>query len=73
MSWTIINRILGLATIDQDFAQKLLTDPLPTIQDAGFQLTNREREVFSEISVSTLNELSQQLIQKLSRDDVDRS
>lgn len=73
MSWTIINRILGLATIDQDFAQQLLTDPLPAIQDAGFQLTNREREVFSEISVSTLNELSQQLIQKLGHDDVDRS
>ncbi|HLG64842.1 MAG TPA: Os1348 family NHLP clan protein [Ktedonosporobacter sp.] len=73
MSWKIINRILGLATIDQDFAQKLLTDPLPAIQDKGFQLTNREREVFSEISASTLNELSQQLMQKLSHDDVDRS
>jgi hypothetical protein len=65
MSKKIINQILGLAVVDEEFAQQLLKSPLEAIEEKGFPLTREEREALSEVSVSTLNELSQCLVEKL--------
>ncbi len=65
MSWIVINQILGLATIDKEFAQKLLQDPLAAVRAHGFQLTPEEQKVLREVSVGNLCELSQYLIQEL--------
>lgn len=65
MSWKIVNQILGLAAIDEEFAQELLKNPLTAVQARGFQLTSEEQRVFSEISASNLQELSQHLIREL--------
>ncbi len=65
MSWKIINQILGLAAVDQEFAQKLLQDPLAAVGAQGFELTPEERHIFREISASNLREFSQHLLQEL--------
>lgn len=65
MSWEIINEILGLATIDKEFARELLQDPLAAVQKRGFPLTPKEQEVFGAISTNTLQEFSRDLHQAL--------
>lgn len=69
MSWKIINQILGLAAVDKEFAQALLREPLAAVQERGFQLTAEERQAFSTISASNLQEFSQHLLQELKRRD----
>ena len=59
MSWETINYILGLATMDDDFCRDLLKHPLITTQKWGFELTQEEEKVLSQIAVDTLPELAQ--------------
>lgn len=72
MSWRVINQILGLAAVDQEFAQELLKEPLTAIWAQGFQLTPEEQKVFSEVSANTLRELSQHLLQELNHSQSQR-
>lgn len=72
MSWEIINQVLGLATIDAQFAQELLKEPLAAARRRGFQLTPQEQKVFSETSASNLGEFSQHLLQALNRNYSDK-
>lgn len=65
MSWETINQILGLATLDGNFCQELLEHPVEAAQKKGFTLTQKEEEVFSQIAVTTLPELTQFVFEKL--------
>lgn len=67
MSWKTINAILGLATVDEDFCEHLLTDPLKAVKARHFELTTEEQEAFRTISATNLAELSQQLIALLDK------
>jgi hypothetical protein len=73
MSWEIINRILGLAAVDKEFAQELLKNPDAAIQAHGFQLTPEEKRIFNEISADNLHDLSHQLMQKLHHEYFDHN
>jgi hypothetical protein len=68
MSWEIVNQILGLAAVNQEFAQALLKEPLAAIQKQGFRLTSDELRVLSEVSPKNLRELSQCLIRELNHE-----
>ncbi len=68
MSIKIINGILGLATVDQEFCQALLANPLAAVQERQFELTPEERQAFQTISASNLTEFSQQLIKLLDKE-----
>jgi hypothetical protein len=65
MSWQTVNQVLGLAMINTQFADRLLTDPLPTVQELGFDLTEKEQRVLQEVKARDIVELSQILIEKL--------
>jgi hypothetical protein len=69
MSWEIINQVLGLAAIDSEFARMLLADPDIAIQARGFQLTPEEQSAFQNTFAKNLQELSQQLIDRLHYDE----
>ena len=62
MSRETINSILGLATVDEEFCQALLANPLAAAQARHFELTGDERELLKAISATTLTEFSQQLV-----------
>ena len=66
MSWQEINQLLGLALVDADFCQKLLTDPLQAVNSKGFDLTAHEQEVISNITASDIHKFCQHVIVKLS-------
>jgi hypothetical protein len=74
MSWETINKILGLAALDQDFLQELLKYPVAAVQARGFELTPEEQEVFSKIVASDLSEFSQYVLDHLApgRQEPDR-
>ncbi|MEO7019909.1 MAG: Os1348 family NHLP clan protein [Ktedonobacteraceae bacterium] len=63
----MINAILGLATVDEEFCQALLANPLAAVRTRQFKLTVKEQEVFRTISANGLSELSQQLITLLDK------
>ncbi|HEY6541942.1 MAG TPA: Os1348 family NHLP clan protein, partial [Ktedonobacteraceae bacterium] len=65
-------QVLGLATVDKQFVQELLKEPLVALQRRGFQLTPQEQKAFSEISASNLREFSQRLLQLLDREQSDQ-
>jgi len=65
MSWQTINEFLGLATIDPNFCQALLKDPLSAIRQWGFKLTAKEEHVLKSIHAEDIAELSQKLIDQL--------
>ncbi|WP_126582078.1 hypothetical protein [Tengunoibacter tsumagoiensis] len=65
MSWKIINEIMGLATLDDQFARKLLVEPLQAIQEHGFQLTDEEKKIFEHSQAQDIYELSQILLDRL--------
>jgi len=71
MSWQIINEILGLAAIDDEFCQRLLVDPLRAAQEQGFQLTSREQSILHRITARDLHELSQQVLVYLAPENLD--
>jgi len=68
MSWQIINTILGLATVDEEFCRALLADPINAVKARHFILTTEEQEVFQTISAANLSEFSQQLVALLKAD-----
>lgn len=57
-----INAILGLATVDEEFCQALLVNPLSAAQSRRFELTADEKKLLKAISATTLTEFSRQLI-----------
>lgn len=65
MSWKEINEILGLATIDPDFCQALLHNPLLAVEEQGFKLTEKEAQVLGSTHAKDIYELSQHLIDQL--------
>jgi len=67
MSWKIINTILGLATVDEEFRRALLADPLAAVQAQQIELTAEEQDAFRAISAGNLSEFSQQLIALLDK------
>ena len=69
MSWQTINEILGLAATDKDFAQTLLTDPVATVIQYGYVLTEAEQEAFRLSTANTLDLFSQNLLYRLSHTD----
>jgi hypothetical protein len=64
MSWQTINKVLGLAMIDEIFAHKLLKEPRETLSFYDIQLSPDELEILCECQAKTLHELSQYLIGK---------
>jgi hypothetical protein len=68
MSWKTINRILGLAAVDQHFWQALQKDPLTAIQEQGFELNLEEQAILNQIAVESLPEFSQRLLDVLAPD-----
>lgn len=65
MSWKVVNEILSLALIDQDFCRELLADPLTAVRRYGFQLTEHEQQVMGQIKVNDLTRLSQHIMEQL--------
>lgn len=66
MSWRVINEVTGLATIDAEFCQKLLANPVETIEAAGYQLTEQERQILQRIHASDIYEFSKKLLAEFS-------
>lgn len=64
MSWKTINTVLGLAMIDEDFAQKLLQTPREALSSYGIQLAPEELELLCTCQAHTLEELSELLLKK---------
>lgn len=65
MSWQTINRILGLAMIDEVFADLLLRDPHEALASYGIQLSVEEWKILDRCQARNLQELSEQLSEKL--------
>jgi hypothetical protein len=66
MSWKVINEVIGRATLDADFCRKLLERPVKTIEDAGYPLTEQERQLLREIHASDIYEFSKDLLKAFS-------
>lgn len=64
MSWKVINEIIGLAAVDPDFCQELLTNSSSAIQKKGFQLTAAEFEILCSIKVNNIAEFGQVVLEK---------
>jgi len=67
MSWQTINKILGIAMVDTKFAHRLLANPLSAIREFGFDLSEREQTILSEVKATDISELSQILVERLSQ------
>jgi len=65
MSWKILNEILGIASIDHEFGQKLLEHPIQAINEKGFPLTSEEREILSTIKAQDIYDFSAELLARL--------
>lgn len=65
MSWQTINKVLGLAMIDDAFAQRLLKEPQEALYAYGFELPPEELAILCACQAQTIPELSQQLVEKL--------
>jgi len=65
MSWTTINEIIGLATVDPYFCEELLLHPLFAVQEQGFELTPLEQNIFELIQAQDLSEFSQIVLDQL--------
>ncbi len=72
MSWKVLNEIIGLASIDQNFCQELLVDPLKAIEARQFSLTDEEREVLRGIRARDIHEFSQHVYAQLHSDFSER-
>ncbi len=69
MSWQTINEILTQAMVDPNFARRLLADPISTIREYGFTITEAEEEVLRHANVSDISELSQILVERFSESE----
>lgn len=65
MSWQTINKVLGLAMIDEVFARKLLKDPREALSTYAVRLPADEMEILCGCHAKNLPDLSQQLVEKL--------
>jgi hypothetical protein len=68
MTWKIINAILGHASVDPEFCEELLTDPLVAIDHVGYQLTPAERQIIHAIQlqdIQDIHDFSAQLLLKM--------
>jgi hypothetical protein len=65
MSWRTINRILGLAAVDDSFWSALQKNPLAAVEAQGFELTVEEKEIFRRIIAHDLSTFSQYLLEQL--------
>jgi hypothetical protein len=54
MSEQAVSEIVERATNDEDFRQQLLTDPIETLK--GFDLTDEERKLLSNLDEATFDE-----------------
>lgn len=72
MSWQAINKLLARAMIDPRFAGRLLDNPLQTLQEAGFELTAEERQIFCNARARDISELSQLLLAQVKRGEPER-
>jgi len=68
MSWQQINHILGLAMIDQAFAQQLLENPLDALHARGIKISEKEQEVLCESKANDIQELSRYLLANLANE-----
>lgn len=66
MSWKVINEVIGRATLDTDFCQKLLKHPVETIEAAGYLLTEQERQILQGIHTNDIYEFSKDLLEAFS-------
>lgn len=69
MSWQEVNKILSLAILDAQFAERLLTDPIPAIREAGFDLTEEEEQCFREARARDIAELSLIMLNRLKHEE----
>ncbi len=69
MSWQTMNKILLRAMIDPLFAEKLLDDPIRTVQESGFDITLEEQQILSSTKVSDVSELSRLLLTQLQQEE----
>jgi len=69
MSWQTMNKILLRAMIDPLFAEKLLDDPIRTVQETGFDITLEEQQILSSTKVSDVSELSRLLLTQLQQEE----
>lgn len=65
MSWDVLHQMVGLACIDDIFAQELLAQRIDIIEQRGFHLTPEERDAIAMIHCKTLASFSQQLLEYL--------
>lgn len=72
MSWQAINKLLARAMIDPLFAKRLLDNPLQTLQEAGFELTAEEQQIFCNAHTRDIPELSQLLLTQVKREEPER-
>lgn len=68
MSWKIINRIIGLASINPTFQQRLQQDPEAALKEVGFELTPKEMEVFKTSASLPFAQFCQQLLKNFAVD-----
>ncbi|GCE31281.1 hypothetical protein KDA_67650 [Dictyobacter alpinus] len=64
MTWKTINEILGLASIDPEFCEHLLANPIAAIDSKGYLLTIEERRVLYNIQAKDIYDFSTQLLRK---------
>jgi len=69
MSWKVMNQILGMALVDQQFWKELKEDPIAVCRSRGLELTPEEEAVLSRIHAETLTEFSQRLLDEFSNQD----
>ena len=72
MSWKILNEIIGLASIDQNFCQELLADPLKAVEAHQFSLTDEEKNVLRGIRANDIYEFSQYVYAQLRSDPYEK-
>jgi len=68
MSWKIINRIIGLATINPTFRQRLQQEPEVALKEEGFELTPQEMEAFKTFAPLPFTQFCQQLLKSFAAD-----
>ncbi len=69
MSWKTINRILGLASINQSFRQQLQRDPRATLEAYGFELAPEELEALCAYASLPFLQFCRRLMEDFARDE----
>lgn len=69
MSWQEVNKVLSLAILDAEFAHRLLTEPIPALHEAGFDLTEEEMRCFREARARDIAELSLIMLNQLKHEE----